>query len=517
MHCRPTPPGRSAQGLGGVTLGWSLLCISMALGCGAPSPEPGPNFVVIFLDDLGYGDIGPFGSSVNETPSLDRMAAEGMKLTSFYSAAPVCTPSRAGLLTGSYPKRVGMADGPEMRVLFTGEPWGLSPAELTIAELLRARGYATGCFGKWHLGDQPVFLPTEHGFDEYFGIPYSNDMWPLHSQYQEGGPFDFPHLPLMRGTEVVGEVTDMRGQADLCRLFTEETVGFIRRNRDRPFFAYVPHAFIHHPRAASEHFMERVEGSRDSIDWTAVTTPSGPWHCTPGAGCRPGSMSDSEWLELARRRTRAQVEEVDWSVGRILDTLEELGIADRTLVVFTSDNGGSFGSSNGPLRGSKGSTWEGGMRVPALAWWPGSVPAGSVSGEVSSVMDLLPTFTALAGGALPADRRLDGRDLSALLLAQEGTPSPDREFFYFREEHLEAVRLGRWKLFSETGELYDLESDIGESRDVASQHPEVVDRLRGLLAEAAADLGTGPDSCPRCRPVGVVENPRTLLPRLAHE
>ena len=231
-------------------------CLAVAMvaliGCNAGPQQGKPNLVVIFVDDLGYGDIGPFGSKINSTPHLDRMAAEGMKLTSFYSASPVCTPSRAALMTGSYPKRVGLATGPEMGVLFTGEPWGLNRDEVTIAEILREQGYATGCFGKWHLGDQPAFLPTEHGFDEYFGIPYSNDMWPLHPEFADEGPFHFPPLPLMRGAEVIGEVRDMRDQAELCRRFTEETVSFIRRNRERPFFAYLPHAFVHHPRAASE-------------------------------------------------------------------------------------------------------------------------------------------------------------------------------------------------------------------------------------------------------------------------
>lgn len=487
--------------------------ILAASGCADREGPVRPNFVVIFIDDLGYGDIGPFGSTANSTPNLDRMAAEGMTLTSFYSASSVCTPSRAALMTGSYPKRVGLAVGPEMGVLFTEEPWGLNPDEVTIAEVLQDQGYATGCFGKWHLGDQPNFLPTEHGFDEYFGIPYSNDMWALHRRFAEGGPFDFPPLPLMRGTDVIEEVRDMRGQADLCRRFTEEAVRFMRRNESRPFFAYVPHAFIHHPRAASEPFMAQAGEHGDSIDWTAVTPGPGPWHCDEAGECGPGSMSQHEWDELIRRRTKAQIEEVDWSVGSILDTLRDLGIAQNTLVIFTSDNGGSSGSLNEPLRGHKGTTWEGGMREPTLAWWPGTVPPGSVSDKLATTMDLLPTFAAIGGGELPSDRILDGRNISHILLDEPGARSPHAAFYYYYQEQLQAVRAGKWKLFNQSGELYDLDSDIGETQDVSEFHPDIVQRLRKHFESAAADLGDGPGSCPRCRPVGVVENATALLPR----
>ncbi len=509
-------PRRRTHSVGHRKLGSVLGSLAAAIfalgGCGADREQGKPNFVVIFIDDLGYGDIGPFGSEINSTPHLDRMAAEGMKLTSFYAAAPVCTPSRAALMTGSYPKRVGLATGPEMGVLFTGEPWGLNPDEVTIAEILREQGYATGCFGKWHLGDQPAFLPLAHGFDEYFGIPYSNDMWPFHPSFTDEGPFHFPPLPLMRGAEVIGEVKDMRDQAELCRSFTQETVSFIRRNRDRPFFAYLPHAFVHHPRAASEPFLEGAGEPADSIDWTAVTRGSTPWHCGPDQECGPGSMSKDSWDALVRLRTKAQIEEVDWSVGEILGALRDLGIAENTLVIFTSDNGGATGCVNAPLRGGKGTTWEGGMREPTLAWWPGSVPAGSVSDEVASTMDLLPTFARLGGGTLPQDRILDGRDISTLLLGKSGAKSPHQAFYYYREQELQAVRSGKWKLFRKSGELYDLEQDIGETRDVSQAHPGVVDRLKGYFDEASSDLGDGSGSCPRCRAVGKIEDPGTLLP-----
>ena len=491
-------------------------CLSVLMlvlgGCDSGRQRSTPNFVVVFVDDLGYGDIGPFGSRINSTPHLDRMAAEGMKLTSFYSASPVCTPSRAALMTGSYPKRVGLATGPEMGVLFTGEPWGLNPDEVTIAEILREQGYATGCFGKWHLGDQPAFLPTEHGFDEYFGIPYSNDMWPLHPGFTNEGPFHFPPLPLMRGADVIGEVRDMRDQAELCRKFTEETVSFIRRNRDRPFFAFLPHAFVHHPRAASEPFMESAGEPASSVDWTAITRGSVPWHCGTDGECGPGTMDKEAWDLLVRRRTQAQIEEVDWSVGEILDVLQELGLAEDTLVIFTSDNGGATGCVNAPLRAGKGTTWEGGMREPTLAWWPGSVPAGSACDEVATMMDLLPTFTNLSGGNLPSDRILDGRDISPLLLANEGAKSPHQAFYYYRQHDLEAVRAGQWKLFRASGELYNLQQDIGETQDVSQSHPDVVERLTGYFDEMARDLGDSAESCPRCRAVGKVEDPTTLLP-----
>jgi len=446
--------------------------LSLSIGTGncAENSQEGrvPNIVLMLVDDMGYGDIGPFGSTLNHTPNLDRMAAEGMKLTSFYVAAPVCTPSRAALLTGCYPARVGLARGSGHAVLFPGDTWGLHPDEITIAEVLRAAGYATGCFGKWHLGDQPGFLPADQGFDAYFGIPYSNDMWPGH----RGWPF--PKLPLLRGREVVGEVEDMDDQATLCRRFTDAAVEFVRGHHDRPFFVYLPHAFIHHPRRASERFMQRTKNPD--------------------------------------RVTGGQIEEVDWSVGQLLGALRELGIAEKTLVLFTSDNGGARGCVNRPLRGGKGSTWEGGMREPTVAWWPGTVPAGTVCDEVCTAMDLLPTFAKLAGGSVPQDRIIDGRDVAPLLRAEPGARSPHEAFFYYAGPNLRAVRSGPWKLHA-AGQLYNLDDDIGESRNVAAQHPEVVARLETHLARARADLGDGKRKGANCRPVGVAENPRTLLPR----
>jgi arylsulfatase A-like enzyme len=418
-----------------------------------------PNVVIIFIDDMGYGDIGPFGSTVNDTPHLDRMAAEGMRLTSFYVAAPVCTPSRAALMTGCYPRRVGLARGSGHAVLFPGDRHGLHPEEITLAEILAEAGYATGCFGKWHLGDQPPFLPTAQGFDTYFGIPYSNDMWPGHRRWP------FPALPVIRGTRVVDRVDDMDDQASLCRRFTEEAVAFIEAHRREPLFVYLPHAFVHHPRAASPRF--RAE---------------------------------------ARNATEAQIEEVDWSVGRILSTLGETGLAERTLVLFTSDNGGARGCVNKPLRGGKGSAFEGGVREPTLAWWPGTIPAGSVSDEVATAMDVLPTVAELAGATVPTDRVIDGKSIADLLRQAPGARSPHEYIFYHQGETLRAVRSGPWKLFR-SGQLYNLADDIGETENVAAAHPEIVARLSRAMDEFDAEMGKN------ARRVGVARNPRTLLPR----
>ena len=426
-----------------------------------------PNFVVIFIDDMGYGDIEPFGSKLNNTPHLNRMAAEGMKLTSFYVACGVCSPSRAALMTGCYPKRVGLAMGSWHAVLFPGDTHGLNPKEITIADMLKASGYATGCFGKWHLGDQPQFMPNSQGFDTYFGIPYSNDMWPGLKRW------NFPPLPLVRNAKAVGEVKTLADQAQLCKQFTDEAVGFIRKHKDEPFFVYLPHAFVHHPRAARKEFVAKAKNP-DKV-------------------------------------TGAQIEEVDWSAGQILQALRDLKIADDTLVIFTSDNGGSRGCVNHPLRSGKGSTFEGGMREPTIAWWPGRVPAGGACDELTTAMDLLPTFAALGGGRVPDDRIIDGKDISALLLGKQGATSPHEAFFYYSRNNLMAVRSGQWKLHK-NGRLYDLGKDIGEKTNVAAKNPDVVKRLRAHLAAARKDIGDGKDGA-NCRPIGVAKNPRVILPR----
>jgi arylsulfatase A-like enzyme len=436
--------GRAACCLAG-----SSLFLGHGAGCSSTGPRPAggerPNIVVIFADDLGYGDLGCLGHPTIRTPSLDRMAAEGMKLTQFYSAAPVCTPSRAALLTGRLPIRSGMCSD-KHRVLFPSSTGGLPAAEITIAEALKVRGYTTACIGKWHLGHLPQYLPMNHGFDEYFGIPYSNDMKPC---------------PLIRGSETIEEPAV---QETLTRRYTEEAEAFIRRNRARPFFLYFAHTFPHVPLFASDRFKD-----------TSLR----------------GLYGDV-------------VEELDWSVGRILDALRALGLAEKTLVLFTSDNGPWLpkklrGGSAGLLRGGKGSTWDGGMREPAIAWRPGAVPAGAVSAELSSTLDVFPTALALAGAALPEDRVIDGFDLLPVL---HRTGESERNvMFFYRGTRLMAVRKGPWKMHfitqagygekpkeHETPLLYHLEHDPSEKHDVADKNPDVIAAIEAEVARHRATV-----------------------------
>ena len=454
------------------TIALALALAGLAVSAQAAAPEK-PNIVFIFIDDMGYGDIGPFGSVKNRTPNLDRMAREGMRLTSFY-AAPVCSVSRAQVITGCYGQRVSLPG-----VLFPGCPNGINANEHTVAELIKAQGYATMCIGKWHLGDQPAFLPTRHGFDHYFGIPYSNDM--LSRIASDGRSV----VPLVRDDKLIEQLTG-DDQDRLTQRYTEEAVKFIRENRDRPFFLYLPHTAVHVPIHPGEKFRGKSKNGRYG-DW---------------------------------------VEEVDWSVGRVLDTLRELKLGARTLVIFSSDNGpwlsrGKDGGEAGPLRGGKGSTFEGGVREPTIAWWPGKVAPGSTCDAVAGNIDLLPTFVSLAGGRVPSDRRIDGRDISPLLLGKS-KESPREAHFYYKGYRLEAVRCGPWKLAlgpqaEAMGQgkgspdaaapglrLYNLDEEIGERTNVATQHPDVVKRLQALAGQMAADLGV--------RPAGQVEHPVVLIP-----
>ena len=420
-----------------------------------------PNFVIVLTDDLGFGDVGCYGAQDIPTPNLDRMAAEGTRFTNFCVGAPTCTPSRAALLTGCYPQRVGLP-----AILLPWSREGLGAGERTIADVLRTRGYATACYGKWHLGHHPEFLPTRHGFDEYFGLPYSNDMWLNHPI--PGRAERMLELPLYRDEEIVELNPD---QSRLTTLYTEKAVDFIGRNRDRPFFLYLPHSMPHVPL----HVSDRFKGKSGR-----------------------GLYGDV-------------IMEIDWSLGRILETLRELELDGKTLVLFTSDNGpwleyGDHGGSAGPLREGKWTTFEGGQRVPALARWPEHVPAGRECGELVSAMDLLPTFAALAGADLPS-HPIDGRDIRPVLSGGPGGESPRRIFLHYRGFALEAARDSRWKLHfphtykqlvipgsggipgtSRTGtvglELYDLGADIGERRNVAAEHPGQVRRLLDLAAEA---------------------------------
>jgi arylsulfatase A len=446
---------------------------------GASATGAKPNFVLIFCDDMGYGDVGCFGSKANRTPSIDRMAAEGTRFTSFYVTSGVCTPSRSSLMTGCYPRRVNMhVDAAGLCVLFPVSPKGLNPSEVTIAEILQRQGYATACIGKWHLGDQPEFLPTRQGFDYYFGIPYSNDMGVQAKTNR-------PPLPLLRNEQVTEAPAD---QDTLTRRYTEEAIRFIRTNKDRPFFVYLPHTMPHMPLHASDAFRGKSAN---------------------------GLYGDA-------------IEEIDWSVGRILGALKELGLDERTVVVLTSDNGATNGEgrSNRPLRGFKGSTWEGGMREPCVMRWPGKIPAGVTCGELACTMDLLPTFACLAGGKPPDDRIVDGQDIRPLLFGRKEGWTPREAFYYYQMDQLQAVRSGKWKLHlplklkkRNWGEpepdsplqLYDLEADIGEQRNVADRHPEVVERLTALAEKARADLGDVDRPGKNQRPAGLVEGPTPRL------
>ncbi len=404
-----------------------------------------PNMVVIFADDLGYGDLGCFGHPTIRTPNLDRMAIEGMKLTQFYSAASVCTPSRAALLTGRLPIRNGMCSD-KRRVLFPDSASGLPESEVTIAGALKTKGYATCCIGKWHLGHLPQYLPTRRGFDHYFGIPYSNDMKPS---------------PLMRNEETIEEPVD---QTTLTRRYTEEAIEFIEQSKDKPFFLYFPHSFPHIPLFASEAFMDKS---------------------------RRGLYGDV-------------VEELDWSVGQIIETLRRLKLAENTLVFFTSDNGPWLifhleGGSAGLLRGGKGSTWEGGMREPCVAWWPGKIRPASVNAEMACTMDIFATCLELAGADCPKDRVIDGVSMTEMLL---GTGKSKREvMFFYRGRRLMAVRKGPWKahFITQAGYrekpkkhdpplLFHLEHDPSEKYDVAKDNPDVIADILQRIEDHKAKL-----------------------------
>lgn len=405
-----------------------------------------PNVVLVFTDDQGYGDLGCFGSPYIDTPNVDRMADEGARFTDF-QAAPVCTPSRAALLTGSYAARVGLADG----VLFPGDDEGLHPEEVTIGNVLSDAGYATGCIGKWHLGDHHPFLPTDHGFDSYFGIPYSNDMRPNNNH----GRDRHPPLPLVRDDEVIEAEPD---QSRLTRRYTDEAVSFVEEHAgDEPFFCYLAHAMPHVPLHASEEFVD----------------------------------------ESVRGRYGDVLEEVDDGVGRLLDALEREGVADDTLVIYTSDNGpwlpmNHDGGSAGPLRDGKGSAYEGGHRVPMVARWPDVVPAGTVCRELATTMDLLPTLAAVAGvsDAVPTDRVVDGANVRPLLENPEDAATPREDFAYFDSSgDLRAVRDDSGlKYYPEEDELYDLHRDVGERTDVSDERRSDADRLEKRAATVAEDL-----------------------------
>ena len=438
--------------------------------------DPGsvsPNFVFISIDDLGYADTGAFGSKLNRTPNVDRMAREGRKLTSFY-APPTCSQSRAALMTGCYAKRVLSIQN----VLFPASANGLAPDEITLAELLKDRGYATCIVGKWHLGDQPEFLPTRQGFDSYFGLPVSNGMGPAEDGVKTslGQPIPRPRegewqppLAWMRDETVLQRVL-AHDQTTLVKRYTDEAIDFLRAHTDEKFFLYLPHSAVHFPIYPGEAFQGKSKNGNYG-DW---------------------------------------VEEVDWSVGRVLDTLRELGHGEDTLVILTSDNGGTQRADNSPLRGQKGTVWEGGIRVPTIAWWPEYIPADTETDEIARMMDILPTFVALAAGELPADRTIDGSDIWPLLAGADGAESPHEILYFYKGLKLEAVRRGPWKLHLESTELYDIERDIGERTNLASEAPETVRELRALAERMKDDLGLDGIG-PGCRPLGEVADAKPLI------
>ena len=413
-----------------------------------------PNFIIIFTDDQGFEDIGCFGSPKIKTPHLDKLAAEGRKFTSFYSANSVCSPSRASLLTGCYPVRVSIPG-----VLFPRHEIGLNPDEITIADLLKSKGYATSCIGKWHIGHKPKFLPTRQGFDSYYGIPYSNDMtidpeanlaadiklregFTLERIRSEKPKKDF--VPLMRNEEVIEYPCD---QTTLTQRYTEEAVKFIEENKNKPFFLYLPHTMPHIPLFASEKFKGKSER---------------------------GLYGDT-------------IEEIDWSVGEIMKALRDNNLDENTLVIYTSDNGpwklkGGRGGSAHPLRGFKFQTYEGGMRVPCIMYWKGKVPAGSSCDEIAATIDLLPTIAGLSGAELPNDRAIDGKDIWPLIAGKKGAQTPHEIYFFYKGNKLESARQGKWKLRrsgkkSQSVELYDLASDISESKNLAKENAILVNEM----------------------------------------
>ena len=460
-----------------ITLLSTLLLAPLA--CLAAADTPKPNIVLILIDDMGYGDVAPFGCKNCKTPALDRMASEGTKLTSFYSA-PICSASRAQIQTGCYSPRVSVVGA-----FPPNSPEGLNPKEHTVAELLKAQGYVTECIGKWHLGDQPEFFPMRFGFDHYFGLPYSNDM--LRPRLDTGEKV----VPLMRDNKVIA-LWNADNEDQMTRLYTEEAVKFIKENKDHPFYLYLAHNAVHVPIHPGPEFRGH-SGHGRYYDW---------------------------------------VEECDWSAGRVLDTLRELHLEKNTLVFFTSDNGpwlkqGQDAGSAYPLYGGKGSTWEGGLRESTFAWWPGHIPAGRVTDAVVGEIDLLPTFVALAGGTVPTDRPIDGADMSKLLLGESDVSPREAHYYYWRYQ-LQAVRSGPWKLAlrpqdyslgMKTGgvktpglRLYNLDTDIGERTDVAAQHPDVVARLKALADKEAATLCGDSNKGPGVRPPGRVEKHAPLYP-----
>jgi arylsulfatase A len=434
-----------------------------------------PNIVVIFMDDMGYADVGCFGAQGYETPNIDRLAAQGRKFTNFHVAQPVCSASRCALLTGCYPNRVGIhgALGPSAK-------YGINPAEMTIAELVKQQGYATAAVGKWHLGSLPQFLPTKHGFDEYYGIPYSNDMWPYHPQAKKGA---YPKLPMVENARIIDDEITPEDQTRLTTDYTTRGLQFIEKNKDQPFFLYLAHSMAHVPLFVSERFKGKS-----------------------GKGLFADVMM-----------------EVDWSVGQIMDTLKKHDLEDNTWVIFTSDNGpwlsyGDHAGSAGPLREGKGTCWEGGTRVTSIMKWPAKIPAGSTTDSMMMTIDVLPTIAHVIDAKLP-DHPIDGMNCWPIVTGEPGAKNPHNFYaYYYEQNQLQAITSGdgRWKLQLPHGyrslpsgqpqatggipalykqvkieqpELYDLYTDLSESKNLASQFPDQVAKLQQHAESIRAELG----------------------------
>jgi arylsulfatase A-like enzyme len=455
-----------------------LVTFPLAAICNEAPKTKNPNIILIFCDDLGYGDLSCYGATQYKTPNLDRMATQGVRFTNFVSAQAVCSASRAGILTGCYPNRVGISGAlmPDAKV-------GLNPSEETIPEILKKRNYKTAAIGKWHLGHLPEFLPLKQGFDEYLGLPYSNDMWPVNFDgkpaAENTNKARYPVLPLIEGNDKIREIKTLEDQSELTTIYTERAVRFIGQNKKNPFFIYLAHSMPHIPLAVSGKFKGKSE---------------------------QGLYGDV-------------IMEIDWSVGEIMKALEKNGMDKNTLVIFTSDNGpwlnfGNHAGSNGGLREGKGASFEGGQREPCIMKWPGKIQEGTICNNLASTIDILPTLAAITKAPLP-EKKIDGVNILPLLLGDENANPRESFLYYYRKNSLEAVRKGNWKLvfahpgrtyigfkpgadgfpggtnenFAHEEGLYDLRRDPGERFDVKEFYPEVVAELKKLADEARQDLG----------------------------
>jgi len=465
--------------IGTIGLGVTMATLT---GCGSGDQKEKttpPNIIFIFTDDMGYGDLCSYGATQYQTPNLDRLAAQGMRFTNFYVSQAVCSASRAALLTGCYSNRVGISGAlnPHSKI-------GLNPEEETIAEILKEQNYVSAAVGKWHLGHHKMFLPLQHGFDEYLGIPYSNDMWPIKydgkraTAQTHARKASYPELPLIKNNKKIRELKTIEDQAEITTIYTEKAIEFIQENKNRPFFLYLAHSMPHVPLAVSEKFKGTSE---------------------------QGLYGDV-------------IMEIDWSVGQIMQTLEENGLSENTLVIFTSDNGpwlnfGNNAGSTGGLREGKGTSWEGGQRVPCIMKWPGHIPKGSICNKMASTIDILPTLANISGSPLP-EKKIDGVNILPLLLGDPNANPREVFYYYYKKNSLEGVRKNSWKLVlphkhrsyegvlpgndglpgdyreGETGyALFDMRRDRGERYDVKELYPKVFEDMKKLADKARDDLG----------------------------